>query len=134
MLQTRTCLEYFHYFPCIIVRSYDHATEILTFCSYFNQSHHCFADLQIRLILCERWTEGWNFQMILQLCNRKKSNELDFRLYLNYYLSYDVCACFRLSECLSFCKKKFSSKMDQIRKFGEQTSRILEFKPEGLDF
>ena len=24
--------------------------------------------------------------------------------------------------------------MDQIRKFGEQTSRILEFKPEGLDF
>ena len=26
------------------------------------------------------------------------------------------------------------SKMDQIRKFGEQTSRILEFKPEGLDF
>ena len=24
--------------------------------------------------------------------------------------------------------------MDQTRKFGEQTSRILEFKPEGLDF
>ena len=24
--------------------------------------------------------------------------------------------------------------MDQARKFGEQTSRILEFKPEGLDF
>ena len=24
--------------------------------------------------------------------------------------------------------------MDQICKFGEQTSRILEFKPEGLDF
>ena len=24
--------------------------------------------------------------------------------------------------------------MDQIRKFGEQTSRILEFEPEGLDF
>ena len=24
--------------------------------------------------------------------------------------------------------------MDQIRKFGEQTSRNLEFKPEGLDF
>ena len=24
--------------------------------------------------------------------------------------------------------------MDQIRKFGEQTSRILEFKPKGLDF
>ena len=26
------------------------------------------------------------------------------------------------------------SKMDQTRKFGEQTSRILEFKPEGFDF
>ena len=25
------------------------------------------------------------------------------------------------------------SKMDQIRKFGEQTSPILEFKPEGLE-
>ena len=24
--------------------------------------------------------------------------------------------------------------MDQIRKFGEQTSQILEFKPKGLDF
>ena len=24
--------------------------------------------------------------------------------------------------------------MDQIRKLGEQTSRILQFKPEGLDF
>ena len=38
----------------------------------------------------------------------------------------------RLSECLS-AKKNFSSKMDQIRKFGEQTSRILEFKLEGLE-
>ena len=56
-------------------------------------------------------------------------------LYLNYYFSYDVCACFRLSVYLSVCisvKNFFSSKMDQIRKFGEQTSRILEFKPEGL--
>jgi hypothetical protein len=26
------------------------------------------------------------------------------------------------------------SKMDQTHKFGEQTSRILEFKPKGLDF
>jgi hypothetical protein len=26
------------------------------------------------------------------------------------------------------------SKMDQTRNFGEQTSRILEFKPKGLDF
>ena len=25
-------------------------------------------------------------------------------------------------------------KMDQTRKFGEQTPRILEFKPKGLDF
>ena len=25
-------------------------------------------------------------------------------------------------------------RMDQTRKFGEQTSRILEFKAEGLDF
>ena len=38
----------------------------------------------------------------------------------------------RVSVSLS-AKKKFSSKMDQIRKFGEQTSRILEFKPEGLE-
>ena len=38
----------------------------------------------------------------------------------------------RVSVCLS-AKKNFSSKMDQIRKFGEQTSRILEFKPEGLE-
>ena len=36
------------------------------------------------------------------------------------------------AECLS-AKFFFSSKMDQIRKFGEQTSRILEFKPEGLE-
>ena len=35
----------------------------------------------------------------------------------------------RLSERLS-AKKFFSSKIAQIRKFGEQTSRILEFKPE----
>ena len=36
------------------------------------------------------------------------------------------------SVCLS-AKKVFLSKMDQIRKFGEQTSRILEVKPEGLE-
>ena len=88
--------------------------------------------------------------------NTKINNQL---LYLNYYLSYDVCACFRLSVCLSanfffskllfelrclcvfpslcpsvFLQKNFSSKMDQICKFGEQISRIQEFKPEGLDF
>ena len=37
-----------------------------------------------------------------------------------------------LSEWVSFCKIFFSSKMDKIRKFGEQTSWILEFKPQGL--
>ena len=42
------------------------------------------------------------------------------------------CLCVFPSVCLS-AKKIFSSKMDQIRKFGEQTSRILEFKPKGLD-
>ena len=52
--------------------------------------------------------------------------------HLNYYLSGAVCG-FRLRLRLS-AKIFFSSKMDQIRKFGEQTSRILEFKPEGLDF
>ena len=43
--------------------------------------------------------------------------------------------CVRPSVCLSVFlqKKNFSSKMDQIRKFGEQTSRILEFKPKGLE-
>ena len=43
------------------------------------------------------------------------------------------CLCMFLSVCPSFCKNFFSSKMDQIRKVGEQTSRILEFKPEGLE-
>ena len=33
-----------------------------------------------------------------------------------------------MSECLS-AKNFFSSKIDQIRKFGEQTSQILELKP-----
>ena len=41
----------------------------------------------------------------------------------------------RVSVCLSvFLQKKFLMGMDQARKFGEQTPRILEFKPEGLDF
>ena len=40
-----------------------------------------------------------------------------------------------VSVCLSvFLQKKILMGMDQARKFGEQTSRILEFKPEGLDF
>ena len=33
-----------------------------------------------------------------------------------------------------FLQKHFLMGMDQARKFGEQTSRILEFNPEGLDF
>ena len=38
-----------------------------------------------------------------------------------------------LSVCLSvFLQKIFLMGMDQARKFGEQTSRILEFKPKGL--
>ena len=36
----------------------------------------------------------------------------------------------RLSECLSECQSVFRQKWI---KFGEQTSRILEFKPEGLE-
>ena len=70
-----------------------------------------------------------------------KLNDININIfvYLNYYFSYDVCACFRLSECLSVClsvflQKKILMGMDQACKFGEQTSRILEFKPEGLDF
>ena len=51
--------------------------------------------------------------------------------YLNYYLSFDVYPSVWVSVFLQ--KKFFSSKMDQIRKFGEQTSRILELKPEGLE-
>ena len=50
-----------------------------------------------------------------------------------------------IKSCHSFKKNKnnhfifgfFGSdpfKMDQTHKLGEQTSRILEFKPEGLDF
>ena len=33
-----------------------------------------------------------------------------------------------------FLQKHFLMGMDQARKFGEQTSRILEIKPEVLDF
>ena len=39
----------------------------------------------------------------------------------------------RVSVCLSFCKKKFFVQNGSNCKFGEQTSRILEFKPEGLE-
>ena len=61
----------------------------------------------------------------------KSTNSLRY-FNLNYYLSGAVSLCFRLSVFLQ--KKTDPSKMDQTRKFGEQTSRILEFKPEGLDF
>ena len=54
----------------------------------------------------------------------------DLPTYLNYYLSGAVCPSVWVSV---FMQKKISSKMDQTRKFGEQTSRILEFKPEGLE-
>ena len=56
-------------------------------------------------------------------------------IHLNYYLSGAVCAvcvclsasvCLRLSVCV--CEKLFL-----LYCFGEQTSRILEFKPEGLE-
>ena len=47
-------------------------------------------------------------------------------------MSGPVCASVRLSVSV-FLQSFFLSKMDQIRKFGEQTSRILEFKPEGLE-
>ena len=51
--------------------------------------------------------------------------------YLNYYLSGAVCPSVCLSVCLSFCKKFFFR--PKSIKFGEQTSRILEFKPEVLE-
>ena len=45
-------------------------------------------------------------------------------LHLNYYLSGAIC----VSVCLSVRKKLFL-----LYGFGEQTSRVLEFKPEGLE-
>ena len=55
-----------------------------------------------------------------------------YHAYLNYYLSFDVCASFRVS-VLSVClSAKFFFRPKWI-KFGEQTSRILKFKPEGLE-
>merc|ERR1712051_1106313 len=74
----------------------------------------------------------WSEQFLVTECFFNLFLEVS---HLNYYLSFDVCASFRvsvLSVCLS-AKIFFSSKMDQIRKFSEQTSRILEFKPEGLE-
>ena len=51
--------------------------------------------------------------------------------YLNYYLSYDVCACF----CLSFCKKKIFR--PKWIKFANSVNRHLEFQnsspKEGLE-
>jgi hypothetical protein len=83
--------------------------------------------LSMQVFICKRLS-FWTHQIFTFFCAQRLSLCMQ---YLNYYFSYDVCAC--LSECLSE-KKTDPSKMDQTRKFGEQTSRILEFKPEGLDF
>ena len=48
--------------------------------------------------------------------------------YLYYYLSGAVCLSVCLSASVCVCK------LFLLYDFGEQTSRILEFKPEGLDF
>ena len=48
--------------------------------------------------------------------------------YLYYYLSGAVCLSVCLSASVCVCK------LFLLYGFGEQTSRILEFKPEGLDF
>ena len=50
-------------------------------------------------------------------------------LYLNYYLSGAVFVSARLSVCVCVCLRL------SVRKngFGEQTSRVLEFKPEGFE-
>ena len=54
-------------------------------------------------------------------------SDLPTALHLNYYLSGAVCAvCVCLSA--SVCEKLFL-----LYGFGEQTSRILEFKPKGLE-
>ena len=68
-------------------------------------------------------TQPFVLIVIISICRFK---------YLNYYLSFDVClsvclsVCLRLSVCV--CEKLFL-----LYGFGEQTSRILEFKPEGLE-
>ena len=52
-----------------------------------------------------------------------------YRSYLNYYLSFDVCACFHLS----FCKKK--KNRPKWIKFANSVNRHLEFQnssPKGL--
>ena len=67
--------------------------------------------------------------MQVPLLNQFTSKLLFERRRLCFRLS--VCVCLSASVCLRL--RTFSSKMDQIRKFGEQTSRILEFKPEGLE-
>ena len=48
--------------------------------------------------------------------------------YLYYYLSGAVCLSVCLSASVCVCK------LFLLYGFGEQTSRILEFKPKGLDF
>ena len=58
-------------------------------------------------------------------------------LHLNYYLSYDVCACFRPSVCLIFCKKKFfvqNASNSQIRWTDISNSRIQARRAWRLSF
>ena len=83
--------------------------------------------------------DGWYCPNQLTYCYDERYIPKNSGTYLNYYFSYDVCACFRLSVLVSVClsvflQKNFLMGMDQARKFGKLTSRILEFKPEGLDF
>ena len=72
----------------------------------------------------------------IKKCYYRKLSHLQ-KGYLNYYLSFDVCP---VSVWVSvFLQKKNSYWLHTGRKSlpptgGEQTSRILEFKPEGLDF
>ena len=84
-----------------------------------------------------------NHKQSMYLCIRKGQTKLNNFVqivnildvtfcYLNYYLSGAVCAvCICLSVCLSafVCPKNFSCYMVS----SEQTSRILEFKPEELE-
>ena len=51
-------------------------------------------------------------------------------LNLNYYFSYNVCACFRLSVCLSVCLSVFLQKKffrPKWIKFANSVNRHLEF-------
>ena len=65
------------------------------------------------------------------LSENRESNIIEKRKnlsHLYYYLSGAVCLSVCLSASVCVCK------LFLLYGFGEQTSRILEFKPEGLDF